>query len=95
VGKAVDNVKVTVKNVEGTVVREMDMPGTRGLHAIDLNVRPSFGRGGFGGGGRQMQQQRSQATNRPLTVGQHLLTIAYGDEEFTTVIEVLPDPRGR
>lgn len=92
VGKAVDNVKITIESIDGTVLRELEGPGTRGLQTVDLPLRPQFGRR-FGAGRPQRQAEGRRTPNRPLPVGQHRLTIAYGDETFTRVIEIRPDPR--
>jgi photosystem II stability/assembly factor-like uncharacterized protein len=101
VGKAVDEIKLAITSVDGTLLREITEPGTAGLHALDVSLMP--GRGGFGGaggfgggaGGRGAQgaAQAPRGANLPLPVGVYKLTLTAGDQTLTTTVEVKPDPR--
>ncbi|MFO7769422.1 MAG: hypothetical protein R6W82_10775 [bacterium] len=84
VGEEVDEVTLEITDIEGDVLREETAPGTRGLHFVDISLRPDY-RGGSGGG-------RQANRGRPIEPGRHMLKVTVGDEEITRVIRVLPMP---
>jgi hypothetical protein len=102
VGKPVDEVKIVIESVDGTVLRDITEPGTAGLHAIDVSVQP--GRGGFGGGGGgggvggrgaagAAGAQAPRGANLRIPVGVHRLILTAGEQTLITTVEVKPDPR--
>jgi len=89
VGKPADNVTITIESIDGTPVRTMEGPGDYGLNVVEVPLRPRFGRGMTGG---MRRPQPGEPRPEPLNIGSYKLTIDYGEETFSTIIEVKPDP---
>lgn len=92
ISRPVEKVDITIHSVDGAELRTVEGSGESGLNIVEIPLRPSFSRFG-GGGGRTGAGQPGQAQLRPLSVGSFRLTVTYGEETATKIIEVLPDPK--
>ena len=86
---------ITIANSDGSVIRELEGPGSVGLQEViwDLRHEPAyeqqgggggFGGGFFGGGGAQGPK---------VLPGTYTVTLEAGGESHTTTVEVRLDPR--
>lgn len=89
VGKPAEKVDITIESIDGAPVRTMEGPGDYGLNMVEVSLRPRFGRGAMGG---MRRPQPGEPRPELLNIGSYKLTVTYGEETFSTIIEVKPDP---
>lgn len=89
VGKPAEKVDITIESIDGTPLRTMEGPGDYGLNMVEVSLRPRFGRGATGG---MRRPQPGEPRPESLNIGSYKLTVTYGEETFSTIIEVKPDP---
>ncbi len=91
VGTPAEKVEIVIESIDGTEMRRVEGSGEAGFQMVDIPVRPSFGRGG-GGGGFQRQAGGGGQQMRALGVGSYRLTATCGEAVSTTIIIIHPDP---
>jgi photosystem II stability/assembly factor-like uncharacterized protein len=89
---------ITIRDSNGTVVRELEGGGSIGLHEViwDLRVEPAYeqqgGGGGFGGGGGGFGGGGGAQGPRVLP-GTYSVSLDAGGEAMETTVQVRLDPR--
>jgi photosystem II stability/assembly factor-like uncharacterized protein len=85
-----DNVKISIADVNGRVIRTFDGPKTAGIHRVMWNLAPApppgqqaGGGGGGGGGGR--------GGGGAVEPGTYIVTLEVGGKKFTKPVQVLQD----
>ena len=96
---ATGDVKITISDATGRVVREMDGTKDAGLNRVQWNLGPTPVLGGrFGGGGGGGRGGRGGGRGVPFTVGQnavepgtYVVKLAVGGKELLTTVQVEAD----
>jgi hypothetical protein len=96
---ATGDVKITISDATGRVVREMDGTKDAGLNRVQWNLGPNPVLGGrFGGGGAGGRGGRGGGRGVPFTVGQnavepgtYVVKLAVGGKELLTTVVVEAD----
>jgi hypothetical protein len=89
-GAAAGPVKITISDVTGRVIRDLEGAGTAGINRVQWNLAPNApqgaqgGRGGGGGGGGGF----GAASVPP---GMYKVTLTIGSTTLTKTVEVLED----
>jgi hypothetical protein len=83
-GKDARSAKVTVSDIQGRVIRELEAEAKAGLHRVVWDLRAV----------QQRNQSGSSRFSRGRTVpaGQYLVTLSVDDKEFKQVITVEDEP---
>lgn len=84
-------VRLTVADASGTVVRTISGPGSAGLHRVQWNLETDQSGAGRGGGGTAAEQQR----RRRVAPGRYRITLRAGDAVLTRTVEVLAEGADR
>lgn len=91
---ATGDVKITISNVEGRVVRELTGPKEAGLHRVQWNLRGTPPQ--LAGAAAQMAQQMGGRGGRggggiPLPAGTYLVKLTVNGKEYTQTVEIKAD----
>ena len=89
IGGRVQNVRMTVYDIRGNLVRTLDAPSTPGLHQVVWDLRPEPP--------AQQQQQRQQQQRRrfgraAVASGQYLVVLNAGGQEYKVTLNIQQDP---
>ncbi len=91
---ATGDVKITISDVTGRVVREMDGPKDAGLNRVQWNLRgnpPTGGRGGAAGAPQAAAGGRGGFGGPAVEPGTYLVKLSVGGKEYTTRVVVEAD----
>jgi hypothetical protein len=80
-------VKITISDVEGRVIREMDGTGMQGINRVQWDLSPNPPQGGGGGGGRG----GGFGGGGSVDPGTYKVTLTVGNTTLTKTVEVLED----
>jgi hypothetical protein len=81
------DVKITVTDATGRVIRTLDGPKTAGINRVTWNLapQPQQGQGGFGGGGG------GRGGGGAVGEGTYVVTLDVGGKKYTKPLQVLQD----
>ena len=99
-GSGGSSVRITISDMRGTVIRELNGTNDPGINRVQWNLAPNpppggQGRGGFGGGGFGGRGGRGGGvpfiTGQGVDPGTYVVKLSAAGKEMTTTVSVEPD----